>query len=214
MALLIGTSNTVSAQVVLTGQGTGADSGVSFQFGSGPLNTPGLQTSFSFISCNPPSGQSCDQVDYSAPSEVIRFVTTVGATVISLTFEFNSYVNNGTYSTGAGSPDSGILTVTGSTNLLSLNPTSLSPGTDQVAYSQTITASNGTAPYTYTLAGSIPPRLMLSSSGILSGTPTAAGSFSFTVSATDTAGDSGSQAYTLSIGSTPLIVGRRHRGGR
>jgi hypothetical protein len=144
-----------------------------FRLGSGPLNTPGLQTSFGFISCNPPSGQSCDQVDYSAPSGVIRFVTTVGATVISLTFEFNSYVNNGTYSTVAGSPDSGILTVTGSTNLLSLNPTSLPPGTDRVAYSQTITASGGTAPYTYTVAGSIPPGLTLSSSGILSGTPTA-----------------------------------------
>jgi hypothetical protein len=48
-------------------------------------------------------------------------------------------------------------------------------------------------------AGSVPPELTLSSGGVLSGTPSGAGSFSFTVRATDAATHTGSRAYTLNI---------------
>ena len=208
VGILIGKSTAANAAITLTFQGTGSDADVSFQFVSPvPLNTPGLQTTFSFIYCHPPSGESCDQVNYSAGSGVLRF-TAVGSSVDTRTFEFLSFINNGTYSTVAGSPNSGNLTVTGSTNALVLSPTSLPFGTYNEAYSQTISASGGTTPYTYTVtpANSLPPGLMLSSSGVLSGTPTAAGSFSFTVSATDTLGDNGSRAYTLIIGNTFVVT--------
>lgn len=60
---------TSAASPVLTFQGTGADSAVSFQFVSSvPLDTPGLLTTFGFNYCNAPSGESCDQVNYSAGS--------------------------------------------------------------------------------------------------------------------------------------------------
>jgi hypothetical protein len=53
-------------------------------------------------------------------------------------------------------------------------------------------------PYTFAVtAGSLPAGLSLSSAGVLSGTPTAAGSSSFTITATDSTGAAGSQAYTL-----------------
>lgn len=60
------------------------------------------------------------------------------------------------------------------------------------AYSQTFTATGGTAPYTWTVnAGSLPAGLSLTTSnnnGVISGTPTAAGTFSnITVTATDSA---------------------------
>ncbi|HTC61679.1 MAG TPA: putative Ig domain-containing protein, partial [Candidatus Saccharimonadales bacterium] len=57
------------------------------------------------------------------------------------------------------------------------------------AYPQTtLTAANGTAPYTWTVSGgALPTGMALSSAGVLSGTPTAFGTFSFTVTVTDSA---------------------------
>ncbi len=76
----------------------------------------------------------------------------------------------------------------------------LAQGTVGVAYSRTITASGGTAPYTYSItAGALPTGLSLSGGGVISGTPTAAGTSTFTVTATDAAGCTGLQAYTLVI---------------
>ena len=50
----------------------------------------------------------------------------------------------------------------------------------------TLVANGGTLPYTWSLAGgTLPTGLTLSSSGVISGTPTAAGTFSFTVRVTD-----------------------------
>ena len=55
------------------------------------------------------------------------------------------------------------------------------------AYTQTLQAAGGIPPYTYALtAGSLPAGLTLSTTGVISGTPTAVGASSFTVTATDT----------------------------
>jgi hypothetical protein len=53
--------------------------------------------------------------------------------------------------------------------------------------STTLAASNGIAPYTWAWSGNTPPGMSLSSTGVLSGTPTSFGTFSFTVTATDSA---------------------------
>ena len=69
-----------------------------------------------------------------------------------------------------------------------------------VAASQNLNAYGGIAPYAYTnTGGSLPPGLSLSSSGVLSGTPTAAGLYSFTVTATDANGCTGNTAYALQV---------------
>ncbi len=69
-----------------------------------------------------------------------------------------------------------------------------------VAYTQTLTAQGGLAPYTYAVtSGTLPPGLTLSSGGTISGTPTAVGAYSFTVVATD----SETPAQTASL---PLIL--------
>src|ERR1044072_9784218 len=55
-------------------------------------------------------------------------------------------------------------------------PASLPPAAPGAAYSQTITASGGLAPYTFVVsAGALPPGLSLDGSGLLSDTPSAAG---------------------------------------
>jgi hypothetical protein len=67
-------------------------------------------------------------------------------------------------------------------------------------YSYTIPTLRGTAPVAFTVAGgSLPPGLTLDSSGLLSGTPATAGSFSFTVRATDANGLTGDLAATLPV---------------
>jgi hypothetical protein len=49
-------------------------------------------------------------------------------------------------------------------------------------------------------SGTVPPGLNLTGSGVLSGTPTATGTYAFVVNATDLNGCTGSQAYTNNIG--------------
>ena len=56
------------------------------------------------------------------------------------------------------------------------------PGT---AYSQTLNATGGTSPYTWTPVSALPAGLSLSPGGQISGTPTTAGVTNFTVRATD-----------------------------
>src|SRR2546425_2376591 len=89
---------------------------------------------------------------------------------------------------------------------LSITTTSLPSGTVGVAYSTTLSATGGTPPYTWSLTtGSLPPGLALSTSGTISGTPTAAGSYTFTIQASDSVGQKASQAFTVSVGSPPPL---------
>lgn len=69
------------------------------------------------------------------------------------------------------------------------------------AYSQSLSASGGTPPYTYALAGgsSLPPGMVLSPGGVLSGMPTAAGTYSFTVQVTDAAAQTASVVYVITV---------------
>ena len=62
-------------------------------------------------------------------------------------------------------------------------------GVVNVAYTATLTASGGTSPYTWSIAGgSLPSGLTLNAgSGAITGTPTATGTFSFTVQVRDAA---------------------------
>ncbi|XQA78327.1 putative Ig domain-containing protein [Xanthomonas sacchari] len=90
---------------------------------------------------------------------------------------------------------------------LTVAPSTLPSGTAGTAYSQTLSTSGGTAPYTYALSsGALPAGLSLSSTGVLSGTPTVAGSFTFVVGVTDAGSFGGSHAYTLSIASPTLAI--------
>ena len=84
---------------------------------------------------------------------------------------------------------------------LLLSPIALPLATASQTYTQTITASGGEGTPLFTLsAGSLPSGLTLSPSGVLSGTPTAAGSFTFTITATDAGcGLTGTQIYTINV---------------
>jgi beta-glucanase (GH16 family) len=69
---------------------------------------------------------------------------------------------------------------------VSVTTTSLPAGTAGSAYSKTLAATGGTSPYTWSVAsGSLPAGLTLSSAGVISGKPTAAGNSSFTLEVKD-----------------------------
>ncbi|WP_250628367.1 putative Ig domain-containing protein [Pinirhizobacter soli] len=92
---------------------------------------------------------------------------------------------------------------------IALAPATLPQGKVAVAYaSTTLTASGGSAPYSYAVtAGALPAGLTLSPAGVISGTPTAAGPFNITVTATDKFNFQGTQAYTIAVDQpTPIVV--------
>ena len=82
------------------------------------------------------------------------------------------------------------------------NSGALTPGTLGVQYSQSLNATGGVLPYTWSFvvgSGAIPTGLSTTSAGILSGTPTVAGTFSFTVRVTDSSGTVQTATKSLSL---------------
>jgi hypothetical protein len=77
------------------------------------------------------------------------------------------------------------------------------------SYSTTLSATGGVAPYKWTLAligTSLPNGLALDPSGVISGIPTAAGSFSFNINANDSTGAWSSGTFQLTIDPAPSSV--------
>lgn len=67
-------------------------------------------------------------------------------------------------------------------------------------YSQTLVATGGLAPYTWSrTAGTLPTGLTLSTGGVLSGTPTAAATYNFTVQAADSQGTPSTDTQALTV---------------
>lgn len=91
---------------------------------------------------------------------------------------------------------------------ISISPATLPNGTAGVAYNQTLTATGGTAPYTWSVpAGALPAGLTLNAStGAITGTPTTPGSAAFTAQATDSTQAFGQARYAVTIANGPLTV--------
>ena len=80
-------------------------------------------------------------------------------------------------------------------------------GTVDAPFSQTFTQSGAFGTATFTTASTLPAGLTLSTAGVLSGTPTAPGSFSIVVTVTDSAGCTGTgSTYPLVINCQTITV--------
>lgn len=132
--------------------------------------------------------------------------TLSGVPTVGGTFNFNVQATDS--STGTG-PYMGTrrysLTVIAPT--LVLSPTVLPIAAVATNYRKSFSTSGGTAPYTYmVISGALPPGLVLSSAGVLFGTPTAGGKFDFTVQVIDANSVTGTQTYSLDINNTTITL--------
>ena len=120
--------------------------------------------------------------------------------------------NKGTYSFSVRATDSVGATADQPLSLvisgLQVTTTYLLYGTNGVAYSQQLQAAGGTpfggsSPYSWSLSpgsASLPANLTLATNGVISGTPSAKGTYAFSVRATDSVGATADQLLSLIVG--------------
>lgn len=91
---------------------------------------------------------------------------------------------------------------------LGFETTSLPGGTAGLAYQQTVVALGGVPLYAFDLqSGSLPPGLSLNAStGAITGTPTAGGTFNFTARVTDAAAVTATQALSITTSATFSLI--------
>lgn len=159
-------------------------------------NMDGVGTNFvDFSPGLPPATQHVRTVNFTAPAS-----------------PRNVYFMEDAHLGGTGYPNSGaggpahtegmlfrILVTNGSP--LRITPSVLPNGTPGVAYSQTLSATGeGAGPFSWGVSESrLPPGLQISSGGVISGTPTQPGVYTFTVMVEDSQGMTAFRSYTLTI---------------
>ncbi len=145
------------------------------------------------------SGALPSWLQLDASSGLLTGTPTAAAAAVSFTVQLQAGDGAGGTTT-----DSQALSVTvGQAGAPDITTTSLPNATQNVFYSQALSRTGGTSPWSWTLAaGSLPSGLSLSTDGVISGTPTTLQTSSFTVRLTDGSGRTDEQALTLTVGST------------
>jgi hypothetical protein len=156
------------------------------------------------------SGSACNVYWQVGSSATLGTTTAFGGSILALT---SITLTTGANMTGRALARNGAVTL--DTNnvtvtpcapagcfALTVSPGTLPNGTQGTAYSQTLTGSGGTGPYSFAVTtGSLPAGLTLTSGGVLSGTPTTAGVSSFTVGTLDAIACVGEEAYSFTTDS-------------
>ena len=79
--------------------------------------------------------------------------------------------------------------------------------TSGTSFTLTPSTSQGAPPYIYSIsAGTLPPGLTLSTTGVISGTPTATGTFTFTIQVTDSTGTAIQTVVTVTVTAPALGI--------
>ena len=87
-----------------------------------------------------------------------------------------------------------------------ITTSTLPAGSVNVAYATALAASDGSGPYTWSLAsGSLPTGLSLSTGGTIGGTPTAGGTSTFSVRVTGSNGGVATRSLSISVATPPSI---------
>src|SRR5206468_388886 len=144
------------------------------------------------------SVQAKDTANGSATASITLAIQAAPLSITTTAPLFAGSVASGSYSLVVNTPALSIL-VSGQ----------LQQGKVGEAYSQTlpVQATGGTQPYTWAITAGLPPGLNFDpSTRILSGTPTAAGTFNMTVQVADAAGLTTTRTLALTIGSAALSI--------
>ena len=223
---------TLSADGVISGTPTTAGGPTSF---SVTVTDADLQTSTQPLSITinpvptlavlpPPNGEVSiaytDTLTTTGGTGPFSYAVTTGTLPDGLTLSADGVIS-GTPTT-AGGPTSFSVTVTDTDGLTATQPLTITiaavptlavlpppNGEVSIAYTDTLTTTGGTGPFTYAVTGvgSLPDGLTLSAGGVISGTPTTAGGpTSFTVTVTDNNGLTATQPLTITIAAIPTLA--------
>ena len=186
------TSSTTSSLAITT---TALASGVASTPYSAGLTATGGTAAYSWSIT---SGQLPSGLTLAPSSGVISGIPTAGGT-----FSFGVTVTDSSSPQQVAAATLTLSVATHSAATLVINSATLPGATATQSYSGSLSAGGGTAPYAWSVtSGKLPNGLSLSaSSGVISGTPTTAGTVGFSVTVTD----SGSPAQTASA-STSIVV--------
>jgi hypothetical protein len=139
-------------------------------------------------------------------NERVRKVVFPGSTLV---LNGVGYGNAGAYDVVISSPFG---SVTSSVVNVIITPllvatTSLPYGTKGVSYNQTLATFGGLTPFIWTTSsGVLPSGLILTTNGVISGTPTTNGTFNFTVKVTDALSETATKALALTVGNPPGVT--------
>jgi hypothetical protein len=87
---------------------------------------------------------------------------------------------------------------------LAVQTSVLPNGAVGVAYSATLNAAGGAAPYSWAIvSGELPAGVAVSGAGTIAGTPASTGQWTFSVAVTDSKGSSASASFSLTVGAAP-----------
>lgn len=164
--------------------------GVTAAISNDPSATPSVTWSLNAGAKGTLSGQTATGVTYHAPASV----TAASTDTLTATSVFDS-----------------TKTATLTINLVtppSITTASLPGGTVGTTYTATnLAATGGVSPYTWSVtAGALPGGLTLSSAGAISGTPTAYGTFSFTVQVKDASNFTATANLSIKVNPAPVVI--------
>ena len=161
-----------------------------------------------------------DQLSASGGTAPYAFAVTSGVLPAGVTLDSSGYLSGVPASAGSftftvrvtdAHSSTGSRTYTLDINLQTLNvdPSTLQDATAGAAYTAQLTGVGGAPPYTFSLANgtSLPPGLVLSANGALTGTPSLGGVFAFGVTVKDATAATMSRAYVLDVTLVPLTLG-------
>ncbi len=131
---------------------------------------------------------------------VVNIPWTAPASTTTVVFYAALNAVDNTGGTGGDQVVSSSLTVATGCATIAMTPASPPNGTQGVAYSQQLSQTGGVGTVTYALAsGTMPPGVTINGTGLISGTPTATGTYTFSVTATGSNGCSSTQSFTIVI---------------
>ena len=137
------------------------------------------------------SGNNCTNISGATSASYVVSSADSNLTLRTVVTATNSF--------GSSSATSGVVSI----SVPAITTSSLPVGAIGAAYSSQLAALGGIPPYIWSLAsGALPGGLSLSSSGLISGNPTASGTFNFTIKVTDTASQIATKALSITINSS------------